>query len=321
MTDIEITLNAWEQNYVPVLAVQGESEGRTIVAALIDRTGQTDQTFNAASVDRPINLTGVSSRLYCIKPDGTKTFSDGTVTDAANGIASFVLPYQATASAGDVECQILLTKADNSTLKTIGLHLSVQASDLEDAAESTSEFSALTTALNQVGPAVEQTTTAVSNCNAATSAANTATASANSAALSANTAASSANTAASNANGKATLANAAAQSANTAASAANTAKSAADTATASATAAASSANAAASNASDKAALANTAASGANDAATGANNAAALANKAAGTMYASMSIDPSTGELSMSTEAGYTGADFDINNNGELEVTI
>ena len=189
MTDIEVTLNAWEQNYVQVLAVQGESEGRTIIATLIDRTGQTDQTFNAASVDRPINLTSVSARLYCIKPDGTKTFSDGTVTDAANGIASFVLPYQATTEAGEVSCQILLTKTDGSAVKAVGLTLNVQSSNLEGAVESSSEFSTLVTALNGVQSALDNAQQAVGLAETAISGANTAAQTATTAATSANSAA------------------------------------------------------------------------------------------------------------------------------------
>ena len=174
MTDIDVKLNAWEQNFVQVIAVQGESEGRTINATLIDRTGQTDGTFNAESVDRPIDLTGVTARLYCIKPDGTATFSDGTITDAENGVASFVLPYQATAAAGDVKCQILLTKSDNSTLKTIGLTLNVQESNLDEATESSDEFSALVTALGKADAAAEQTEQAKTDSETAVANANTA---------------------------------------------------------------------------------------------------------------------------------------------------
>jgi len=176
LTDIEVTLNAWKKNYVSVLAVQGESEGRTIIATITDRTGQTDTSYTAESIDRPVDLTDVSARLYCKKPDGTVTFSDGTVTDAENGIVEFVLPYQATTSAGTVECQILLTKSDNTTLKAIGLSLNVQESSLEDAVESSSEFSALTTALVQVREdaeiveqAKEDSETALENANTAIS--------------------------------------------------------------------------------------------------------------------------------------------------------
>ena len=248
MTDIEVKLNAWTMNYVQVLAVQGESQGRTIIATLIDRTGQTDGTFNAESVDRPIDLTGVTARLYCIKPDGTVTFSDGTIMDATNGIASFVLPYQATTAAGEVACQILLTKSDNSTVKAIGLALNVQASDLEDAAESTNEFSALVTALNEIAQSVTDAQQAVSDANTAIAGANTARDNANSAATAANTAAGIANTSASNADAKAALADTATTNANTATTNANAAISAAETATTNANAAADRANTAAENA-------------------------------------------------------------------------
>ena len=147
MTDIEVKLNAWEVNYASAIAVQGESSGRTIKATLIDRVGLTDGSYNATSIDRPIDLTGAIAKLYCIKTDGKITFSNGTVTDAPNGKVSFKLPYQATTVAEKVNCQILVVWADASSVKTIGLQLDVQPSDLEGAIESTDDFSALETAL------------------------------------------------------------------------------------------------------------------------------------------------------------------------------
>ena len=156
MTDIEVTLNAWEKNYVSVLAVQGESDGRTLNVTLVDRTGQTDGTFNAESVDRPIDLTDTSVHLYCKKSDGTKTFSGGTITGAKDGKASFVLPEQATSAAGSVSAQIYITKPDNSALKVIGLTLQVESSDIEGI-ESTDDFLSLVEALNKADSAAEQT--------------------------------------------------------------------------------------------------------------------------------------------------------------------
>ena len=196
MTDIEVTLNAWEVNHVPALAVQGEAEGRKIIATLIDRTGQTSYTYNAESEDRAIDLAGATARLYCIKPDKTVTFSDGTVTDATKGIVSFVLPYQATTASGTVPCQILLSWADNSSLKTIGLYLEVQESNLDEAIESTNEYSSLVESLNEISQSAIDAQTAVTNANTAISGANTARDGANTAATSANAAATSANSAA-----------------------------------------------------------------------------------------------------------------------------
>lgn len=167
MTDIEKKLNPWEINYENTIAVQGESQGRTINITIIDRRGQTDNSFNAESIDRPVDLTGASVRLYCHKPDGTVTFSDGTVTDATNGIASFILPYQATTAAGDVACEVLVTWPNNATLKAVGLHLDVQESNLDDAVESSSEYSALVTALNEIDQSVIDAQTAVASANTA----------------------------------------------------------------------------------------------------------------------------------------------------------
>lgn len=237
MTDQSVKLNAWAKNYESQIAVQGEVNSRTLIITLIDKTANTSYISNAESVDRPIDLTGITARLYCIKPDGTKTFSDGTITDAANGIVSFVLPYQATTSAGTIECQILLTKADNSTLKITGLSLNVQSSNLEGAVESSDDFSSLVVALNSVNTAaalvnqaVTNSETAVNNANVAISGANTAADNANAKATLANTAANTANSAASNADTKTALAVTATTNANTATASANTATTNANTA-------------------------------------------------------------------------------------------
>ena len=166
VTDIEKTLNAWEMNYETVMAVQGESESRKLILTLIDRTRQTDGSFNAESVNRPIDLTDLTARLFCKKPDGTRTLSDGEIVSATDGKVSFILPYQATAAAGDVSCQIMLTGSNNEVQKTIGLHLEVQESDI-DSIESSDEFDSLVKALNGVEKVSADAKTAVDNANTA----------------------------------------------------------------------------------------------------------------------------------------------------------
>lgn len=173
MTDIEVTLNAWEQNYVSLLAVQGESDGRTIKATFIDRKGLTDGSFNAASVDRPIDLAGLTARLYCKKPDGKRTLSDGTITDATNGKASFVLPQQATTVVGNVSAQVYITKQDDSVLKVIGITIQVKESDIESI-ESSDQFLSLVKALNKADSADDTAAQAVANSQKALSDVNTA---------------------------------------------------------------------------------------------------------------------------------------------------
>lgn len=200
MTEQSIKLNAWELNYESHIAVQGEVNSRTLSVTIIDKVGTESYISNAESVDRPIDLTNVTARLYVIKPDGTKTFSDGTVTDARNGKVEFVLPAQAVAVAGKASCQILLTKPDNSALKITGLTLEIQPSNLEGAVESSDEFSALVLALNAVQETVDTANQAAQNAQAALVNANAAISSANAAASAANVAAVSANTAANAAN-------------------------------------------------------------------------------------------------------------------------
>lgn len=189
MTNQDIKLNAWDLNYESQIAVQGEVNSRTLTVTLIDKVGADSYISNAQSVDRPVNLTGVTARLYVKKGDGTKTFSDGVVTDAENGVVDFLLPGQATTYVGKNPCQILLTKADNSALKITGLTLDVQESDLEGAIESTDDFSALVVALNSVAASAALAEETIAAANQAAATANTAATSANSAATSANTAA------------------------------------------------------------------------------------------------------------------------------------
>ena len=215
MISQEITLNAWRQNQVSLVAVQGESNSRTIAATLLDNGS-------------PIDLTGCTARLYIEKPDKSAVFCDGTVIDSINGVASFVLPYQATAQYGDSECAIIIT-GPAKDLRVVGLTLQVSACNLEGAAESTDEFSSLTNALKEVDSLAENleglSADAAAQAGYARTqgdyaknqgdfaktqavAAQTAASSASSAANSARTAASSANTAATSANSAAERANA-----------------------------------------------------------------------------------------------------------------
>lgn len=237
MTNEAIKLNAWEVSSDTVMAVQGEVNGRTLAITIIDRSGELDSTSNAEVIDRPLTLTGKTLQLYVGKPDGKACLLDGTIKDAANGVAEFVLSQQSTAVKGKASLEVWITDAQESTLKIIGLTLDVKASG-EAEIESSSEFQTLKQATEAALEAAAVANTAASGVQAATTAANAA--------------AKSANSAAENANSKATTAQTAASSANTASSSCRTATS--------------SANTAASNANTKATAAQTAANAANEAA-------------------------------------------------------
>lgn len=228
MTNKSIVLRAWHMNNVQLNAVQGESNSREISIQLMEDADTENTSENSEIKDKPIDLTGCAVRLYCEKPDGTKIFCDGTVTDGPNGIATVTLPYQTTTVSGHVDCQLLVTKADNTALKVTGLTIYVQLSVLDGAVVSTGEYSALVNAFDSVDSSVSVAKAAAQNANneadvaaAAADEANTAAGSVNSAAKSANAAAQNANSKAETANTAAGLANMASQNANTAATAAN----------------------------------------------------------------------------------------------------
>ena len=133
-----ITLNTWSKQPATLLAVQGESQAREIIAVLIDASGV------------PVDLTGRTARMYVEKSDRTTVFFNGVTKDAANGVVSFILPLQATAAAGSANCQIIITDASGATLVSYGLKLDVVSSRANGVLESTSEFTALQEALATV---------------------------------------------------------------------------------------------------------------------------------------------------------------------------
>ena len=150
MTDKSLSLNAWEQNQIHVFSVQGENNSRILRVTIYDISGVQDAMSTAPVVNRPVDLTGTSVRLYVSKPDGTTVFNDGNVVEPESGVAEFELTYQMLAAPGQAACEVLISKTSGESLKTIGLTLDIQPSSMETAVESSNEFSALTTALSKV---------------------------------------------------------------------------------------------------------------------------------------------------------------------------
>lgn len=149
MTNKDYTLSMWENNYIQIPAVQGEALSRTVNFHLKEEVNSPNALGNMEVRQKPIDLTGCSVRLYLQKPDQKKVFCDGSVTDAEDGVATFTLPYQAATVGGSTTGEVLITKGDGTTLKGIGIELVVAASGMEEL-ESTDDFAALVTALNEV---------------------------------------------------------------------------------------------------------------------------------------------------------------------------
>ena len=112
-TNKQISLNAWNRNFVTVQAVQGESRARKLTVFLIGQSGV------------PIDLTDTGVRLYAEKKDGTKVFTDGTVTDPEKGIVEFMLTGQLVSVPGEVNGNIVATQSTGKCLKFTGLTIQV----------------------------------------------------------------------------------------------------------------------------------------------------------------------------------------------------
>lgn len=100
-------------------------------------------TFNILDKGVPFNLTGKTVRAKILKPDNTKCYNDLTITNATNGECTLKLTNQILAVAGNVNCQLEI-KEGEELLSTIIFPIDVEPSiDINGAAESTNEFTAL----------------------------------------------------------------------------------------------------------------------------------------------------------------------------------
>lgn len=145
----DIYANAYKSNQVAIYAVQGESNSRTVIFNIIEKSGVISATSNAKVTNKMLDLTDYTPYLYIIKPDKKLIFATGTVVDASNGVVSFTLPYQATTAAGTADCVIMLVK-DDTNLRITGISLNIEAANIDGTIESTDDFSALQNALSSI---------------------------------------------------------------------------------------------------------------------------------------------------------------------------
>ena len=101
------------------------------------------------------DLTGTTSRIYFQKADDTKVFLDCTLDNALTGKLSCLLTTQALSYAGLVASEITIYGTAGEILTSVTFNFTVSEVIRDDAAiQSTSEFTALTNALNAVNDAV-----------------------------------------------------------------------------------------------------------------------------------------------------------------------
>ncbi len=132
-----VCLSAYEKRKELVAAVQGESQSRSIRVTVYEGPGKV------------LSFRRASAALYVQKPSGLLVMLAGQV-EASGESVLFTLTKGACAEAGYSRCFLQIVYEDGRDLRVDGLELFVLPCDLEEAAESTAEFSALEKALSQV---------------------------------------------------------------------------------------------------------------------------------------------------------------------------
>lgn len=117
----EYTIHAYIKNQISLYAVKGESNSRTFIFNIIEKSGTIAPTSNAVPVDLMLDLTGYT---VVLRIAGTNIQTGGTIITAASGKVSFTLPASFTADSGTYQCEIVLTK-NNEQLGIIGIALTV----------------------------------------------------------------------------------------------------------------------------------------------------------------------------------------------------
>lgn len=238
-----ITVNlSGEPQLIRVPAKQGDVGSREVSIKFVD---------NGVIYSIP---EGTTARIRVTKPDGKYVFNDCEIE--SNAVIA-PLTAQTLAAAGDAKVDIAMYQGENVLLSCSIFILAIMSrAGSDEAIESTDEFGALDSLLQQAETDIPAAHDAAQAANTAAGAANTAAEAANDAAEAANTAKDGADDAANAANTAAGTANTAAEAANSAAQAANTAKEGADSAAGAANTAAGAANTAAGAANDAAQAAN-----------------------------------------------------------------
>ena len=145
--EYEVNLNAYEMNQVNLYAVQGEADSRKIICNIIEKSGVVIPTSNATVVNKMLDLTGFTIKLYEIRSDGAVSV-EGLIEDAENGVVSFELSNDFTELSGIFDCAVVLTKT-NEDLRIVGISLQVAKLSL-DAATNLTVQRGTTNAINIV---------------------------------------------------------------------------------------------------------------------------------------------------------------------------
>ena len=144
MTTKSITLNVWQPNDIRVKVNQGEVNSRFLEIKILDKK-------------KAFNLTDKTVIFYATKPDGNLIFNYCEIIDAQKGLINLAMTSQMSIVPGIMrDCELDILDDKLTKLKVKGLSIEItRCTDFESAIESTSEFTALTQALDEVNKVME----------------------------------------------------------------------------------------------------------------------------------------------------------------------
>ena len=124
----EYSVNAYENNQVNLYAVQGESDSRTIIFNIIEKSGIVAATSNATPINKMLDLTGYDVTLTVLNSE--ESVVSGEILDAENGKVQFTLSKACSAEQGNFKCVIILTKNYITPKNTITIYRNSIWSDI-----------------------------------------------------------------------------------------------------------------------------------------------------------------------------------------------
>ncbi len=125
----EYDIKAYEDNQINLYAVQGEKDSRTVIFSVIEKSGQTVPTSNAAVIDKKLDLTDCTVKMYV--KNSKIAVCDGTIIEPeSNGKVKFVLNEASSKESGNFDCIISVINRNSEELRMVGIKLKVSPADI-----------------------------------------------------------------------------------------------------------------------------------------------------------------------------------------------
>ncbi len=117
------TVKAYEHNQVTLYAVRGESDSRTMIFDIIEKSGVVSAFSNAAVTDKMLDLSAFSE-INLLVYNSLISSVTGAADAEHTGRVSFVLSGECSSETGLFDCEIELS-GSNRVLRIVGIKLQI----------------------------------------------------------------------------------------------------------------------------------------------------------------------------------------------------